>query len=283
MIYRIVQYIQPWEIDNFERQCDQLIRSSYYIKNSKNVVFDVTMNLNIVDWNNSQFPISYFENKFNFIKQKINDYFTAEFDTDPLINGCTDKRRSVTRKIQDYVIWLDSDLFFPVQLLPYMINATSMINDECYILTPEIIKYWDASWDCITNKRFLHESRDHWNHFDMYSVDSIIESEDIEIHKNDVIKFGGGWFNLFTNSVFDRIPIINELGAYGPDDTYVSYCGMKINIPQHLLRGIVVCELNGYLEKNKNYIKPFLNVSISDKSKISDGTLFELINKFKLT
>ena len=33
MIYRIVEYIQPWEIDDLERQINQMILSTYQIKN----------------------------------------------------------------------------------------------------------------------------------------------------------------------------------------------------------------------------------------------------------
>ena len=39
MKYRLVQYIQPWEIDDFERVTNQLIKSAYTIPNPKEISF----------------------------------------------------------------------------------------------------------------------------------------------------------------------------------------------------------------------------------------------------
>lgn len=279
MIYRITQYIQPWEIDDLERQADQLIRASYYIEAPKEVVLDITMNLEIVDWEQSNLPRQYFIDKYRFIKTKLEKYFTVEFDMDHKIQGCTDKRRSVTDKVQDYIIWLDSDLFFAIDTLPHLINGTKQITDQCYILSPEIIRYWDRSWDCITSQQFLDKPLNLRDFFDMYSLDYNRNSE-IYLRKNSEIKFGGGWFTLFTDSFFKKIPLVSELGAYGPDDTYVSYCGMKLNISQYVVAGVVVSEVGSVLLEDKDYTKPLLSIKINDKQKISDKRLLELIQSF---
>jgi hypothetical protein len=278
MIYRIIQYIQPWEIDDLERQANLLIQSSYYLEEPTKVIIDVTMNLKIVDWSQSKLPIEYFINKYAFIKTKLESYFIVEFDTDNTIEGCTDKRRAAMNKQQDYIIWLDTDLFFAVETLTLLINATKEITEDCYILSPEIIKYWDSSWDCITAEQYLNEPFTLRDTFDMYRLSSI--STDVYIKKNSTIKFGGGWFTLFTNSFFKKIPIIEQLGAYDPDDTYVSYCGIKKGIPQYVVAGVVVSEVGKRLLENKNYIKPLLSVKINDKQKISDRYLSQLIQNF---
>jgi hypothetical protein len=280
MIYRIVQYIQPWEIDDLDRQADQLIRGSYFIEAPKNVVLDVTMNLEIVNWNESSLPKEYFVNKYRFIKTKLEKYFTVEFDTDCSIRGCTDKRRSVVDKIQDYIIWLDSDIFFAAETLSYLIKGTEQVTDDYYIISPEIIKYWDTSWDCITAQQFLDKPFNLRDSFDMYSLGTIVTAEDVYLRENSIIKFGGGWFTLFTDSFFKKITLIPELGAYAPDDTYVSYCGMKLGIPQYILAGVVVSEIGKRLLENKDYIRPLLNIKIRDKQKISDKELLELIQSF---
>lgn len=281
MVYRIVQYIQPWEIDDLDRQAEQLIRGSYYLSdNSDTVIWDVTMNTEIVDWQNSNLPESYFLDKFEHIKTKVSYYFEAAFDTDTTVKGCTDKRRICANKQQDFIIWLDSDLYFPDRLLPLMVIASKELKDENFILTPQIIKYWDHSWDCITNPAFLDQPHNHRDFFDLYSVDSFTQAQDQGLVKNNQIKFGGGWFNLIRSSIFTEIPLIEELGAYAPDDTYLSICGMKLNIPQYILTGVVVSEVGKKFLVGKDYLKKQLAVKIQDKQKITDQELYKQIDKF---
>jgi hypothetical protein len=279
MIYRIVEYIQPWEIDDFERQIDQLIKSSYYLHNSKNVIIDCTMNLDIVEWKTSKIPKEYFLDKFKCIESRANNRFSVEFDIDSSIRGVTAKRRSIQTKYQNYVIWLDPDLYFSTLTLPYLISASAQIIDTTYILTPQIIKYWDSSWDCIVAEKYINQPFNHRDFFDSYILDHD-QSNDISVKLNKQIKFGGGWFNLFTDDVFKKIPIPVELTPYGPDDTYISHCGIHINIPQYILSNVVVTEIGEIYSKNKNYIKPLMDIKIKNKEKITDQTLNKLINTY---
>lgn len=278
MVYRIVQYIQPWEIDDLDRQADQLIRSSYYI--DADIIVDVTMNLEVVDWEESKLPASYFTDKFRYIETKLKEYYQTNFDLDSTIRGCTDKRRQAAGKEQDFIIWLDSDLYFPHQLLPLLILASKEITEEDYILSPEIIKYWDHSWDCITNEAFLDQPHNHRDYFDLYSVDHFASQQEASVRKNNQIKFGGGWFNMIKSSIFNKVELVEELGSYAPDDTYLSYCGMKLGIPQYILTGVVVSEVGKRFLTGKDYIKSQLSVKIQDKQKITDQQLNNLISEF---
>lgn len=276
-IYRIVQYIQPWEIDAFERQLNQLIKSSYYINSANDVILDCTMNLSIIDWEHSKLPCEYFTNKFKILADRLNNYFQVEFDIDTTIGGAADKRRSIINKKQDYIIWLDSDIYFSIYTLPQLINATKVIDTELYILTPQIIKYWDSSWDSIVADRFLHFPFNHRDYFDSHSLDYIL-NEDVSIKINNNVKFGAGWFNLLSDSLLKKIHIPSELGSYGPEDTYIAECMKILKIPQYILENIIVTEEGKLL--NNDYIKTLLNVKISDKNRISDSQLYELIILF---
>jgi hypothetical protein len=277
-IYRIVQYIQPWEIDDIERQINQLIKSSYYIENSKNVILDIVLNLKVVDWDNSKIDCEFFIKKFKYLQTKASNYFTTEFNINTC-DGVTAARRNILNKKHDYIIWLDSDVFFPIQALPYLISATKEIKDVDYILSPQLIRYWDSSWDCLTADQFLSQPFNHRDFFDVYSLDSIVDGN-IYIKKNDKIKFGGGWFNLFTNSLFQKIGIPEEIGAYGPDDTFISQCSMYLKIPQYILSGIIVTEIGNKFLQDKDYIKNLLHINILDKEKITDFELYKLIHNF---
>ena len=61
MVYRIVQYIQPWEIDDLERQVNQLIGASYSL-GGETLILDCTLNLSnsLIDWQLSKLPKQYF-------------------------------------------------------------------------------------------------------------------------------------------------------------------------------------------------------------------------------
>jgi hypothetical protein len=280
MVYRIVQYIQPWEIDDFERQIDQLIKSSYFLDSSDKVIIDCTMNLDIVDWSKSKLPSDYFTNKFNYLSTKANRKFIIEFDTDSSIMGVTDKRRSIQEKNQDYIIWLDSDLYFSIYTLSYLIQASKQIENSVYILSPQIIKYWDSSWDSIVADKYLSMPFNHRDFFDSYSLDlDSKESVNIKIN-NSGVKFGGGWFNLFTDNLLKEIPLHSKIGSYGPDDTYLMYCALHKKIPQYILENIIVTEAGNLYLENKDYIKPLLHSKIQDKQRISDTELFQLIQDF---
>lgn len=278
---RIVQYIQPWEIDDFERVVNQLIKSAYTITNTKKIILDVTLNLDVVNWEASKLPRQYFFDKFKTIANRADVHYSISFDTDSNIKGCTDKRRSIQSKNQDYVIWLDSDMYFPTTLLSYMIAATQTLTETDYIISPQLIKYWDSSWDVLTNEKYLQEPFNHRDYFDTYKLDYEVQSNETYIKLNQgPIKFGGGWFNLFTDSVFKRIPLPIEIGPYGPDDTFISHCANALQIPQFILVGQVVSEVGKLYESD--YIRPLLSINIQDKQKITDSMLNELIHSFIL-
>jgi len=278
---RIVQYLQPWEIDDFERQINQLIKSSYNIENPKNIIIDVTLNLEIIDWDYSKMPKEYFIDKFTAVCKRAQTRYSVEYDMDGNIQGVTDKRRSIETKAQDYIIWLDSDVFFPTTLLPYMVLATKNIDSGCFILSPQIIRYWDASWDVLTNKKYLSEPFNHRDYFESFSLDDECSNSETTIITNpNRIKFGGGWFNLFSNSIFEKIPLPKEIGAYGPDDTYISECANRSHVTQYILSGQVVTEVGKLYQTD--YIKSLISSKIQDKQKITDSQLEELIYSFIL-
>jgi hypothetical protein len=282
MKYRIVQYLQPWEIDDFERQINVMILSSYHIDKTDDIIWDVTLNISdqVVDWDESRIPKQFILNKFNYLKKLVNQYYIAEFDTDDTIQGCTDKRRVCYCKKQDFIIWLDSDVYFSHLTLPYLVISSKQITNQCFIISPQIIKYWDSSWDCIVYEPFLNQPNNHRDFFDAYSINQLIQTDQITVRLNHTIKFGGGWFNLFSNSIFEKIPLPIELGSYASDDTYIMLCSDKHKIPQYLLNGIFVTEIgNRYLD-GKNYLKDMCSIKIKDRNRISSDEFNKLITDF---
>ena len=282
MNYRIVIYIQPWEIDDLERIIRHLILSSYYIDKTDTVILDVTMNTStiLVDWNNSTIDKNYFSSKFLYLNSVASQYFETEFDTAATVQGCVDKRRSANTKSHDYIIWLDPDVFFSIYTLPYLIQSTKQITNSNFVLSPQIIKYWDNSWDCLTYHEFLTQPTNHRDYFDMYSLDSIVSDTSKQLIVNSQVKFGGGWFNLFPSNLFRDINIPDAFGSYGWEDLYVMICCNHLKIPQYIMQGVIVSEIGNTLLNNKNYYKPFISINPLPYDKISEEQFKTIVSNF---
>ena len=248
MITQIVIHLLPHEIDWFEWQSKQFKLGSYYIKDK--VIIDVTLNLNLVDWSQSQLPKQFFIDKFNQIKT-LWDWAEIQFIVDEVGGclGCDDKRREAIRStIADNILYLDSDLLFRSELLSYIIESAKLIENDYYIVSPQTVRMWDSSWDVITNRKYLPTPA---NMETYYANDPFkIITDDIEnINLNPInqFKFGGGWFNLLSTKLLKLTDIPDSFGPYGIDDLYVMICcGMmkqkKYNVQQYVLEGIVVIE-----------------------------------------
>jgi hypothetical protein len=250
MITHIAIHLLPYEIDWFEWQSKQFKLGSYYIENNDKIIIDVTLDLNFVDWSQSQLPKQFFIDKFNQIKT-LWDWAEVNFiiDGENKCRGCNDKRREVIRSTSaDNILYLDCDLFFKPELLKYIIEGAKLINHDYYIISPQTVRMWDSSWDAITGKKYLSVPA---NMEMYYSNDpfKIISNniETISLIPIDRFKFGGGWFNLLSTKLLKLTDIPDSLGPYGVDDTYVMICcdilkQKGYNVQQYLLEDFTVIE-----------------------------------------
>ena len=55
-LIRIVTYVMPWEVDEFDRMMTTFARSKYYLDVNNKVIFDCVLNTSdeIFDWENSK-------------------------------------------------------------------------------------------------------------------------------------------------------------------------------------------------------------------------------------
>jgi hypothetical protein len=249
MTTQIVIHLLPQEIDWFEWQIKQLKQGSYYLEEDDNVIIDVTFNLNLIDWKNSQIPKQFFIDKFLQI-EKLCDWCETYFivDEENKCLGCNDKRREAIRTTtSDNILYLDSDLIFKPELLKYMMDSAKVIPNEYYLISPQIMKLWDDSWDCLVHKNYLDlQPSQEYKNADPYLVISN-QSQEISIKPIDRFKFGGGWFNLISTKILKLTDMPDSFGPYGVDDTYVMLCCgiMKqqgYDVQQYVLEGMIVAE-----------------------------------------
>lgn len=250
MITQIVIHLLPHEIDWFEWQIKQLKQGSYYLEEDDKVIIDVTLNLNLIEWDKSQLPKQFFIDKF-FQLEKLCDWCETQFiiDDENKCLGCDDKRREAIRlTTSDNILYLDSDLIFKPELLKYIIDSAKVIPNDYYIISPQTVKMWDNSWDILTNKKYINNIANMQEYYNNDPFKIISENiEDINIIPINQFKFGGGWFNLISTKLLKLTDIPDSFGPYGIDDLYVMLCcnilkQKQYNIQQYILEGITVIE-----------------------------------------
>lgn len=283
---RIVIHCLPREIDHLERLCNVLRESYYFVPNEINIILDVTLNLNkeFTNWEESTIPKDFFIQKFNNIKQ-FNDWtFNNLFDIDEegKCLGINDKRRnSINDDVaSDYIMYLDLDVFISNLSLIPLVAAFDSIEDEYLIISAELVRLWDSSWDELVNDSFKTEDHEYFKNIDPFKVSRLtydnVSENGFGIRKVNSIKFGGGWFNVFSTNLLKFITVPDSLGSYGLDDTFVMFAAAAMkragyNINQYVLNGIMCVENNKYSMYDYN---PYANF-IADKSFENKGRDFK--------
>jgi hypothetical protein len=157
-------------------------------------------------------------------------------------------------------------------------------NIDLFILTPQFIRQWDASWDVLVNKNFLNYPLYYHESSDVY-IDTLPQVDEIQIKQIDSIKFAGGWFTLISNKLLQKITIPESLGHYGLEDNFVIECSKILNhkgenITQFILEGLIIGE--SYTHRPNKTIKKYIS-SISKKdefTRIAHSNFPIELNKF---
>jgi len=288
-------FCMPYEIDELENTLNQLRKASYYLSGKNEWVLNVTLSLSnqLVNWNKSSLPKSYFEDKFLKLSAHT-DWCAKYFKTSTEINGCVSQRRDslLQHETADYFIWLDTDIVFEERTLSYLENTMELVTPitPYSIITPEIVKVWDNSWDCLVNENFLDNPLDYQKTNDPYKDSGIKGDIGIESVRNNYqnqprFKFAGGWMTCLSGDLVRRIGVPESFGHYGYEDTFIMWGSEKliqthgVDIQQFKIKNLVICENYKY-RSNYHYIN---NLSVYDKreefKKIAESKFNEELNK----
>jgi|TARA_B110000305_G_scaffold206167_1_gene236852 hypothetical protein len=256
----------PYEIDELENTLNQLKKASYYIDNKVEYVLDVTMTISdrMINWDKSSLPKKYFIDKFTKLETQ-SDWCQNEFKTSDILLGCVSQRRESLKnhKDADYFIWLDCDIQFDERTLSYMqmVMSSTSKEHEHSIITPELVRIWDDTWDILVNEEFKDKPFDYNQTNDPYKDSGIKGDISVEVVLNtnspqSRFKFAGGWFTCISGALLRRIGIPEEFGHYGYEDTFVMVGSEKlmrttdIQITQFKIKNLVVCENYKYRDNN---------------------------------
>ena len=269
MKYCISIFCLPHEIDDLELTLNQMKKAFRYV-DEQNFILDITLALTgeLTLWEQSKIPIDYFTHKYEKLRKSCdwitNKYFRVEQHSEVL--GCVSKRRKVWKEHQnvDYHIWLDTDIIFDERTLAYIDSSIqSLSKDYPYaVVSPEIVKVWDNTWDCLVNEQFLNEPLDYQKTNDPYLDCGIKGDIGIETINNIIpnqprMKFAGGWFTCISKKLLDRITVPDSLGHYGLEDTFIMWGSDKLKLGQQFkIKNLVVCE--NYKYRDNKYLTNFI-------------------------
>lgn len=297
MKYHVSIHITPYEIDDYQTFIHQLRRNLNYI--DSNVVFNPCLNVSeyFYDWGNSSISKDYFIAKFkalNTIVQTDSVLVDEIINHDTQILGALSYKRHFIEKYKNQVeafIWFDSDIIFPDDTLYTLINAFKQINHPHCIITPQLSKLWDKTWDVIVNKEYITENPSHYEYlnFDPYCL--YAHSNDKTLVENEYYtKFGAGWGNLLSSNLFKNYIILpDSLGHYGIDDTFIMYAVDILkkrghDIKQFIIEELIVAENNKFKLSPvyKNLITPYSNIKTKEEFRIeSEQGMVNELNKMQ--
>jgi hypothetical protein len=257
------------------------------------VIYHIVLDVNFLisdylnDWNKSILKKDYFLNRLEHLeKYYCNWCDECYFNTDEDVKGALgyfikniDKYPDV-----DSIILLEPDVIFGPYTLNLFLESSIQAKQHSpnYIITAEYVKMWDSSWDVVVNSNFINKPFSYRNTIDpiidTYSVYGDINLIPLVIDNAKYFKFGGGWFTMYSKSLFDQIDFHKTLDGYGPLDNYIiNFCHNKPNlVTQYKIENLVITDYHNDTTYYDNYIH-----SVNKKQDLYQKNNDIMFNHFK--
>jgi len=249
----IIIHTLPYELNALEQTLIQLKRSSQYLNDGHKVRIEVLLNMNLVNWNLSKLGRWFFEDAFHQLIKLNADWAECILRIDDVAEflGCNDLRRHTIRNTDaDYIMYLDTDVVFNDTFIRRVFDSIETATNPLCIITPQLTRMWDTTWDIVSNESFFNEEANHENYFNRDPYKAIQFRADVNLKPIQGFKFAG-WGTTISTKLARLIDIPDALGPYGLDDTFIMY-GCKIlkrhNIhpQQYIIENEIVIENNKF-------------------------------------
>jgi len=261
----IVIWVSPVDLDDLEKTLNRLLIGKDYLEESQKskIRFNVVMCVSddIVVFKTESIK-SECIHRFNELKTLTSWAGKSNFEISNVINGCTSMRVISSNSDADYYLWLDTDIIYRPETLGYMFNSINYIQEsgfEKFVITPEIVRIWDNTWDCIVNENFINKEVGYQKIHNPYEDakiygDITIEEVICKVPGQPYMKFAGGWFTILSKKLLNELPWPEEYGHYGYDDTYLMWAASikkDSTMKQFKLKNLVVSE--NYFDRITSY------------------------------
>ena len=254
--------MMPWEIDYALLSFSQLKKSSYHLNSEDKIYIDVGLNLSnyIINWSESKLPKHFFIEKYKSLIKMLDfaEIKTTIYEGNELW-GHLDLEKNQIESHIDYYISICPDMWFHEHLLFYLIESAKQVKNKYFIITPEIHKLWDSTWDELTNSNFQSVPYDSWNKSNIFDIQNIASSlEEPYLEQANNFKYAG-WFDLYSKSFIEElIPIPDDWKGYGPWDYYgmlVSEYAKQngVDVQEYILRNQIIFEYHPDKKDKSNF------------------------------
>jgi hypothetical protein len=287
----------PWEIDYALLTFTQLKKSKYFLPSDINIKIKSALNLSnsLINWEESKLPKEYFIEKYKTLSLLLKDY-----QHDPFIYEGNDSwghlnlQRDVIEPNTDFYISICPDMYFSEYLLSYIAQAAKSIPNKYFILTPQICRMWDQSWEVLTHPKFAVGPHYGWEKTtDIFDVDYHLHTSEEEVNLTPINQLKwAGWFDLYSKEFYeDLVRIPDEWKGYGGWDNYgLNICNyakhIGLDFQQYRLNGQIIFEYSiGPLRTDEihgfsNYYKNLLvRKDVSEQREEFDKNLPTFIEK----
>lgn len=278
----ICLHVMPHEIELLERFTAQLRRSFSYLDEADRVTIKASLNLNpsITDWQSSELPQQYFIDIFNKAFEGIPNI--NEIITDTSLMGTTQQKRECILLPYDQFIFVDTDIAFSETLLKYQVTAAEHLQGM-YVVIPQLVKLWDASWDMLVHEDYIDKPYGYYNQHDP-ELTYNQPVGDVALKQLPVVKFGCGMHTLYSKEFWNFIGIPQSFGGYGSEDSFAMMAsGMAISkgyqINQYYLEGLYITE--NLVDRTPSFEGKIVNTFHKEKSKEASWQIMnEELSKF---
>ena len=253
----------PYEIDYALLSYAQLKKSRYHIPDDVEIEIDTVMNCSnyLIDWDKTRLPKEFFTQKFNDLEILLKDYkVNSKIYEGDECYGLLDMQRD-SYCDADYYINITPDMYFSEHLLALMIESTKVIKNKYYVVTPEIHKMWDHTWDEITNQRYMDVPYAEWNSTDVYDIRHHMKTDDADVRLEPTQRSKWAWWLDLYNKAFyeDFAPVQDDWFGYGPWDWWslmlTEHAKEKgVDFQEYVLRGQTIFEYPIGSLKGKGFV-----------------------------
>jgi hypothetical protein len=255
----------PLELEMFERFISYYKEGFKYLDSNDDVTMYVTLNLNpkLTDWDNSELKPQWFIDKFTKSMEGIRSYL--QIVVDDSLWGTTQQKREVIELDYDQFIFVDPDISVHEQQLKMQLVASDQLSGP-FVISPNIPRWWDDSWDPLVHDDFKNEECGYFKKPEVWENTFTQTPTEVTLQLLHVFKFGCGMHTLYSKEFWDIVGIPEEFGGYGSEDTYAMWASRiarqnNIDVRQYLLNGLYITE-----DKDEAHREP----SYKDKVKVFD-------------
>jgi hypothetical protein len=262
----------PWEIDYALLTFTQFKKSKYHLPDDVNITIDSVLNLSsyLINWKESKLPKEYFIEKYNQISNLLIDYnHNKKIYEEEKLYGHLDMQINCISPEIDHYISVCPDMYFSEHLLAYLVESAKCIPNKYFVVTPQISKLWDYTWDEITNPKYQDIPYTQWSDIDVFDIRNDLKnfSQETTLLPTNKSKWAG-WFDLYSKSFYEELcPFQNDWSGYGPWDWYSILLSEHAkekgaDFQQYLLQGETIFEYSVGPLKDKGFAKYYKDMIV---------------------